>query len=199
MGFALPQVDGFFLEQLLNIGVYHIFLPKLAGWCVEALCVAADDDCDWCTVSWQCVEPVNDFVNSGAPARRVANMIKFRSKEKIDPDAAEVSALPEGHSFSVRVPYRMSQHGVAASDAEVENDDCDVAAVHCGACRAPLTRPGALRRTLPLPSGRFDEVIADMICFEGPTAVPTTAREVAYARPGRCLIGEGFVLLHRAD
>jgi HECT-like Ubiquitin-conjugating enzyme (E2)-binding len=53
-----------------------------------------------------------------------------------------------------------------------------VTALLCRFCSARLTVDGALKRALPLPSGRFDDVIDEMICFEGATAVPMTAREV---------------------
>ncbi len=54
-------------------------------------------------------------------------------------------------------------------------------------------------RVFQLPSGHFDDIVDDMICFEGPVAVPMTAREVTFARKGRLLMGDSFCLLHSSD
>lgn len=90
-----------------------------------------------------------------------------------------------------------------------ENDGDDdvlrVARLRCRFCEHHFTaaateaggKKGLAMRTLP--SGRWDDCIEDMICFPGPTAVPMLARDVTFARPGFCLVGQAEVLVHIDD
>ncbi len=69
----------------------------------------------------------------------------------------------------------------------------------CGIEFLPSSTSSSPLRVFQLPSGHFDDIVDDMICFEGPTAVPMTAREVAFARKGLLLMGDSFCLLHPSD
>lgn len=99
-----------------------------------------------------------------------------------------------------------SDCGVTDESGGAETDGLDdegvsrVAGVTCRFCGHPFTERGGNGLTVrAMPSGRWDDCIEDMICYDGPSATPMLARDVNYARPGRCLMGHAEVLLHSRD
>ncbi len=78
-----------------------------------------------------------------------------------------------------------------------------VAQLKCRFCGNRFLPPSSTSssplRVFQLPSGHFDDIVDDMVCFEGSMAVPMTAREVTFARKGRLLMGDSFCLLHSSD
>ncbi len=111
----------------------------------------------------------------------------------------------------LRVPYHNETYEL---DSFCDDDDekygkhhrCftgeEVAQLKCRLCGIgflPSSTSSSPIRVFQLPSGHFDDIVDDMICFEGPTAVPMTAREVTFARKGRLLMGDSFCLLHPSD
>lgn len=112
----------------------------------------------------------------------------------------------------VRVPYGVDSAkddpsgGVLfEGDGDAGSGDVDdegvsrVARIRCRFCGHPLTSAEQSLVVRAMPSGRWDDCIEDMICFDGPSAVPMLAREVNYANAGRCLMGHAEVLLHSRD
>lgn len=106
----------------------------------------------------------------------------------------------------VRVPYGTDRapdhHGQEDEVGSGEADDDGVhhiARLRCRFCKHPFTAAGKGLAVRVMPSGRWDECIEDMICFDGPQAVPVLARDVNFARPGRCLMSGVEVLLHPQD
>ncbi len=109
----------------------------------------------------------------------------------------------------VRVPYGGGDRAAAELGGEEERyregGDVDgegvlhVERLRCRFCGHPFTPAGKSLAVRAMPSGRWDECIEDMICFDGPQAVPMLARHVNFARPGRCLMAQAEVLLHPRD
>ncbi|CAM9690567.1 unnamed protein product [Sphacelaria rigidula] len=134
-------------------------------------------------------------------------------RDDFAPDKAAFSFTTEGEMFVARIPFGRYASGVSGGNAGVcyggENDGDDdvlrVARLRCRFCEHHFTaaateaggKKGLAMRTLP--SGRWDDCIEDMICFPGPTAVPMLARDVTFARPGFCLVGQAEVLVHIDD
>ena len=102
----------------------------------------------------------------------------------------------------VGVPYGTGDRGEVDRAGRVDADDEGVrlvARLRCRFCRHPFTPAGRGLAVRAMPSGRWDECIEDMICYDGPRAVPALARDVNFARPGRCLMSQVEVLLHPRD
>ncbi|CAM9569445.1 unnamed protein product [Chrysoparadoxa australica] len=179
------------VEQQLHIGANQLYLSKPAGWPVvdgSAACKQLADDC--CLVTFVCLD------GHGADRRKVGFRVVVQLKGRFDVGSARIQVNHD--CVVVRVPCpaeaRAVEHG-----GEEEIDVPELTGVTCRFCQHVLVSAGSLNKVLPLPSGRFDEVIDDMICFEGHRAVPMTAREVSIAQAGRCLVGDTFVLLHEQD
>ncbi len=100
----------------------------------------------------------------------------------------------EFESFCDDFDERYANHQRCASGDKVSQLKCRF----CGNGFLPISISSPLR-VFQLPSGHFDDIVDDMICFEGPLAVPMTAREVTFARKGRLLMGDSFCLLHPSD
>eukprot|EP00611_Tribonema_gayanum_P021953 TRINITY_DN4325_c2_g1_i2.p1 TRINITY_DN4325_c2_g1~~TRINITY_DN4325_c2_g1_i2.p1 ORF type:complete len:1025 (-),score=258.19 TRINITY_DN4325_c2_g1_i2:254-3328(-) len=185
------------LEQQVNIGAYQVFLTLPPQWkALSARAFKVADECFGTTAV--CV----DEHGAKQGIRKYFYMAKG-----FNADAASITIRDD--CVVVRVPYSVPPPGSIAAQELAANEEaahaCDddaakqVTAVWCRFCGAAITKKGSLRRALPLPSGRFDDVIDEMVCFEGPTAVPMTAREVSFARKGLCLVGQTFLLLHADD
>lgn len=106
----------------------------------------------------------------------------------------------------IRIPYGIdhpADHGGEEDEAgggEADDEGVDhIACLRCRFCKHPFTPPGKGLAVRPMPSGRWDECIEDMMCFNGPQAVPMLAQDVNFARPGRCLMSQMVVLLHPRD
>lgn len=185
------------LEKQVNIGVYQLYIAVPKDWTVTSSRVFSDAE-KCCSVTISCQD------TEGAGRDLLKN---FLIEEAFDPSTATV--VVHSDCVAIRLPFESLLPGsVAAIEAESmstssstggRDASIQVASLRCRYCGAQFTRAGALSRTLPLPSGRFDDIIDEMVCFEGATAVPMTAREVTYARRGTCLVGETFVLVHMHD
>lgn len=106
----------------------------------------------------------------------------------------------------VRMPYGKDSTGGhpcnidRAGDEDVDDEGLfRIARLRCYFCRHLFTPAGKSLAVRAMPSGRWDDCIEDMICFDGPTAVPMLARDVNFASAGRCLMGHAEVLLHSRD
>jgi hypothetical protein len=188
----------FLLEKQVNIGVFQLLIWTEPEWIILTWDATFQEDS---TLTMHCVVCTRDDE-------------KFCLVQTVLVDEAVVAASATMDVLEdcavLRVPYaslRVDEDlGVDCLRQDVPGDEelFDSQRAHpidflCRFCLAPISRPGKVKRALPLPSGRFDEVIDDMICFEGPTATPMTAREVSYGQVGRCLVGETSLLLHNAD
>lgn len=127
------------------------------------------------------------------------------------PDRAKLVDDAASGVCVVRVPYDVCSSGdvgcleLGDGSGDGNGDEADdenvsrVARLRCRFCGHPFTPPGKGLSVRALPSGRWDECIEDMICFDGPSAVPMLARDVSYARAGRCLMQKTAVLVHPHD
>lgn len=120
---------------------------------------------------------------------------------------------PEGVVFVVRVPYGSCNLGESngvfrKGGQEIDEggnekpDDEDVSTIgrlRCRFCSQCFTADGRGMEVRAMPSGRWDECIEDLICFDGPSAVTMLARDVNFANEGRCLMGKAEVLIHWRD
>lgn len=93
--------------------------------------------------------------------------------------------------------------GAALNDPTEFDDEgvSRIAHLRCRFCGNRFTSsadtPSLVVRAMP--SGRWDECIEEMTCFDGPSAVPMLARDVNFASAGRCLMGHAEVLIHSRD
>lgn len=120
---------------------------------------------------------------------------------------------PEGVVFVVRVPYGSCNLGESngvlrkrwqdidegSSEKPDDEDVSIIGRLRCRFCGHCFTADGRGMEVRAMPSGRWDECIEDLICFDGPSAVTMLAREVNFANQGRCLMGKSEVLIHWGD
>lgn len=161
---------------------------------------------------------LRDDSESGLPdshLRQVADL----GREEFDLREVKVEGKVAGDLCIVRVPYSpasaggrdsggghvnngfgVSWEGSGSSDVDDEGV-LRIARVRCRFCGHPFTSAGGGNglTVRAMPSGRWDDCIEEMICYDGPSATPMLARDVNYASPGRCLMGQTEVLLHSRD
>lgn len=141
-------------------------------------------------------------------------------RDDFDEEKAEYSYTTEGGTFVARIHFGSSassrggrglvggEKGIPETSSDhyggyddiLDGDVSRVGGLRCRSCGHFITPRGGRGLTVrALPSGRWDDCIEDMICFEGPSAVPMLARDVTFARPGFCLVGHAEALIHVHD
>lgn len=156
-----------------------------------------------------------DVSGSGLPdshVRQIANL----GREEFDLRGLKVEGKVAGDLCVVRVSYGPAStggrdsggghvnngFGVGGGSSNVDDEGVlRIARVRCRFCGHPFTSAGGGNglTVRAMPSGRWDDCIEEMICYDGPSATPMLARDVNYASPGRCLMGQTEVLLHSRD
>ena len=163
-----------------------------------------------------------DGTGKGLPDAKFLQRASLGRRD-FSPELATCAAGEPADSVCVvRVPYGTDRGGADSHhhhhlrDQEEEEEEEDgacrrgddeaddegvrhIARLRCRFCGHPFTPAGKALAVRAMPSGRWDECIEDMICFDGPQAVPVLARDVNFARAGRCLMAQVEVLLHPGD
>lgn len=190
----------FLLEDHVGIKKLQLHVSKPPGLKVTSFQVSRAGP-EQCEVRFSC----GDDGESGLPAARFRQLAHL-GRADFDAELASCSDEAADGMCVVRIPYGMDHAAEHHwEEGEAGGGEADGEGVHhvtrlrCRFCKHPFTPAGRGLSVSMMPSGRWDECIEDMICFDGPQAVPMLAREVNFARPGRCLMAQVEVLLHPRD
>ncbi|CAM9958554.1 unnamed protein product [Ectocarpus sp. 4 AP-2014] len=190
--------ERFLLEDHIGIKKLQLYLSKPPGFEVTKFQVSRVG-VELCEVRFVC----RDAAGRGLPDAQFLQRVDV-GREDFDGDRASCSAEATESMCVVGVPYSGTASGRGVEE-EAESDGLDdeglqcVSCLRCRFCKHPITPAGRVLAVRAMPSGRWDECIEDMICYDGPQAVPMLARDVNFARPGRCLMAQAEVLLHPRD
>lgn len=186
----------------------HMSKPRGFRATLSAICRA---DTEVCEVRLVCRDETSDRRSPDEFLLQRAEL----GRADFDVRSATCDGDVAGDVCVVRVPYRRggcnSAGGVflgtgvgngGGRGSDRDPDDEGVARVarlrcrFCGNSFTPAQRGLAVRA---MPSGRWDGCMEDMVCYDGPSAVPLLASEVNFADAGRCLMASAEVLLHSRD
>lgn len=189
------------MEDHVGIKKLQLHLSKPRGFKVTSFQVSRAGP-ELCEVRFVC----GDETGSGLPDARFLQRAHV-GRADFSAELASCTGKAVDGLCVVGVPYGTGDQGEVDRAGRDDADDEGVqriARLRCRFCRHPLTPPAssAAGRGLAvraMPSGRWDECIEDMICYDGPQAVPLLAGDVNFARPGRCLMARVEVLLHPQD
>ncbi|CAN0444204.1 unnamed protein product [Ectocarpus sp. 12 AP-2014] len=190
--------ERFLLEDHIGIKKLQLYLSKPPGFEVTKFQVSRVG-AELCEVRFVC----RDAAGRDLPDAQFLQRADV-GREDFDGDRASCSAEATESMCVVGVPYSGTASGRGVEE-EAESDGLDdeglqrVSCLRCRFCKHPITPTGRVLAVRAMPSGRWDECIEDMICYDGPQAVPMLARDVNFARPGRCLMAQAEVLLHPRD
>ncbi|CAN0546243.1 unnamed protein product, partial [Ectocarpus sp. 12 AP-2014] len=177
--------ERFLLEDHIGIKKLQLYLSKPPGFEVTKFQVSRVG-AEVCEVRFVC----RDAAGRGPPDAQFLQRVDV-GREDFDGDRASCSAEATESMCVVGVPYSGTASGRGVEE-EAESDGLDdedlqrVSCLRCRFCKHPITPTGRALAVRAMPSGRWDECIEDMICYDGPQAVPMLARDVNFARPGRC-------------
>lgn len=203
-GFPRVRRQRFLVEQQSGVSVFQVYLSRPIGWAVSHAQTTRVSP-GVCEVRYVCRGTAGRGERAGSEGfSEVAFSMRVQlGRDDFRPDAASCSEPPGSDAMIFRIPYGTCS-GVLGEvleigDADSEEDVSRVEGLRCRLCGQAFTRAGKALAMRALPSGRWDECIDDMICYDGPSAVPMLAREVTFARRGMCLLGKAEALLHPED
>ena len=195
----LPQ--NFLLEDQVGIKTLQLHLSNPCGYKVHSLRVSRDGP-EACVVRAAC----RDATVRGRPDQFLLQRANL-GRADFDERRASFQHGEAGGVCVVRVPYGVNRSEGSCHVSDLEGGEIDpddegvsiVARLRCRFCEHPFTPAGCGLQVRAMPSGRWDDCIEDMICFDGPSAVSMLARDVNFASEGRCLMGHAEVLVHSRD
>ncbi|CAN0174146.1 unnamed protein product, partial [Hapterophycus canaliculatus] len=196
----------FLLEDHTGIRKLQLYLSKPSGFKVTSFLVSRAGP-EHCEVRFAC----RDESGRGRPDVHFLQEA-ILGRPGFAPDRASCSGETSDDLCIVGVPYgaedeadprgegtgSWSWSGSGSGDLDDEGMSL-VSRLRCRFCGHVITRTGKGLAVRAMPTGRWDECIEDMICFDGPQAVPMLSGDVNFARPGRCLMAQVEVLLHPRD
>lgn len=189
----------FLVEDHTGIKKLQLYLFKPRGFKVTSSMVTRAGP-DVCEVRFVC----RDQSGQGRPEARFLQKVSL-GRPGFDPDQASFSGETPDDLCIVGVPYSVDDPAGPQCEGLAGTADLDdegvprVSRLRCRFCGHLITPAGRGLAVRAMPTGRWDECIEDMICFDGPQAVPMLSGDVNFARPGRCLMAQVEVLLHPRD
>lgn len=184
------------MEDHVGIKKLQLHLSKPQGFRVTSFQVSRAGP-ELCEVRFVC----RDETGGGLPDARFLQRAHLGRADF----SAELASCNGGAADGlciVGVPYATGDRGEVERAGRSDADDEGVrriARLRCRFCHHPFTAAGNDLAVRAMPSGRWDDCIEDMVCYDGPRVVPMLARDVNFARPGRCLMAQAEVLLHPLD
>ncbi|CAM9589057.1 unnamed protein product [Scytosiphon promiscuus] len=201
-GHNFKAPERFLLEDHAGIKKLQLYLSKPRGLKVTRFQVSRVGP-EVCEVRFVC----RDESGTGRPDARFLQRALL-GRRGFHPDQASCSGEAPDDLCVVGVPYRTDDDDFSPSECvgggsgsgDLDDEGVPrVARLRCRFCGHLVTPAGKGLAVRAMPTGRWDECIEDMICFDGPQAVPMLSGDVNFARPGRCLMAQVEVLLHPRD
>lgn len=196
----------FLVEQQTGIGHFQLYFSKPPGWDVHRV-LAIRDGPGICKVEFTCEREGEDGKSGGNGLQEVSFSQRVNlGRDDFDAGQTKYISVIALNVINFRIPFGLSHTDVTSGEgalgvtgSSIDNEVSRVVRLRCRFCGVALTRPEKVLTVRALPSGRWDDCIEDMICFDGPSAVPMLARDATFARPGLCLTRNAEVLLHQQD